>query len=251
MPLPLLIGGAAALAGGALSAYDNYQNRKSANAAYDRIGELSDRVTAQNQADIDNLKALYGNTYGGSDVAYRQAVQDFADSPVYSGENYGFDGNVQDYMDPAVNQRVDAAMTAIDRQVGGNNLSSDYLRRVAGAQQAIASDEYSKAWDRMQGDRRQGLSEWQANEAQNVSDWERLTGQKKDLLGLYGNDRDSYIQGIEGTTSASLNNRTGGLQTQADVLSGKANTMQGQSGISSFLSPFAQFAGSYFGAQAR
>jgi hypothetical protein len=247
--IPLIVGGALAAGSAAASAYDNYQNRKTAREAYNDISDKAGNVMKANQGDIDTLKALYSNTYGGNDVAYNQAVQDFLNSDVYDGQNYSFSGDIKDYVDPAMNQRVDAAMTAIDRQVGGNNLNSDYLARVAGKQSAIASEEWEKAYQRLQNDRRQGLSEWQANENQNVADWDRLMGQKEDAIDLYGQNRDKYMAGMEGATTASLNNRTGNLQTQADVISGKANAMSGQSDVSAALGPISQFLGAYYGAK--
>lgn len=247
--IPLIVGGAIAAGTGAASAYDNYEKRKMAREAYNDISAKTGQVVAQNQGDIDTLKSLYGSTYGGNDVAYKQAVQDFLNSDVYDGQNYSFTGDIKDYVDPAMNQRVDAAMTAIDRQVGGNNLNSDYLSRVAGKQSAIASEEWEKAYQRLQNDRRQGLSEWQANENQNVSDWDRLMGQKEDAIKLYGTDRDKYMAGMEGTTSATLSNRTGGLQTQSQAATGKAGAVTSMpSDAAAATMPISQFLGAYFGA---
>ncbi len=190
--------------------------------------------------------------YGEGARNYSQALQDFLDSDVYQNDGFQFTGDVSDYFDPAANQRVDAAMTAIDNSAasGGNRFSSDYVNRVAGKQQALASEEWEKAYNRLMQDRQQQLNEWNMNSQNAWNNYNATQGRAKYAVDAYGNDRDQYVQGIGDATMAAMNNRLGGLQTQANVAAGRVNAMQNQNAggaLASALGPIAQFAGSYFG----
>lgn len=171
---------------------------------------------------------------------------------MYQNDGFQFSGDVGDYFDPAANQRVDAAMTAIDNVAasGGNRFSSDYVNRVANKQQALASEEWERAYDRLMKDRQQQLTEWNMNSQNAWNNYNATQDRAKYAVDAYGNDRNQYVQGIGDATMAAMNNRLGGLQTQANVAAGRVNAMQNQNAggaLASALGPIAQFAGSYFG----
>ena len=250
--VPLIIGGALAAGSIASNLYNSYSNRKAAEEAYDNIQKAANSTVTANQADIDSYKNLIANQYGQGAANYQDALAKFLNSPVYQNEGFNYGGDISQFYDPAANQRVDAAMAAINDSAatGGNRFSSDYANRVGAKQQAMASEEWANAYQRLMQDRQQQLSEWQ-NNSQNA--WNNYNAQQEKMkygVDAYGKDRDAYTQGIGEATMAAMNNRLGGLQTQANVLSGQANALQNQNvgaGIASALGPIAQFAGSYFG----
>ena len=150
------------------------------------------------------------------------------------------------------NQRVEAAMSAINDSAatGGNRFSSDYANRVGAKQQAMASEEWANAYQRLMQDRQQQLTEWQNNTQNQWNNYNANVDRSKYLIDQLNNDRNAYTQGIGEATMATMANRLGGLQTQANVAAGLANAAQnGNAGgaIASALGPIAQFAGSYFG----
>ena len=99
-------------------------------------------------------------------------------------------------------------------------------------------------------DRQQQLNEWNMNSQNAWNNYNATQDRAKYAVDAYGNDRNQYVQGLGDATMAAMNNRLGGLQTQANVAVGRVNAMQNQNAggaLASALGPIAQFAGSYFG----
>lgn len=249
--IPLIVGGAIAAGSIASNLYDSYKNREAARNAYNDIKDKSDAVVGQNESDIANYQRMVENTYGQGAANYNDALNKFLNSDVYQNQGFEFTGDINDYMDPFYNQRVDAAMTAINNSAasGGNRFSSDYVSRVGAKNQALASEAWQQSYDNLMRDRQQQLNEWQANSANGWNNYNATQDRAKYAVDQYGNDRNQLVQGISDATMAGMSNRLGGLQTQANVVAGKANSQQGQGILSQILGPAAQFAGSYFGAQ--
>lgn len=250
--VPLIIGGALAAGSIASNLWNSSENRKAAEEAYDKIAKAANTAVTSNQADIDRYKNLVANQYGQGAANYQNALAQFLNSPVYQNEGFTYGGDISQFYDPAANQRVDAAMAAINDSAatGGNRFSSDYANRVGAKQQAMASEEWANAYQRLMQDRQQQLSEWQNNSQNNWNNYNAQQEKMKYGVDAYGKDRDAYTQGIGDATMATMNNRLGGLQTQANVAAGLANAAQNNNAggaIASALGPIAQFAGSYFG----
>lgn len=248
--IPLIVGGA--LAGGSMlaNAYESYQNRKAARDAYNRINDLANSAVSANDADIDTYERLMQDTYGGGAQNYGSALDRFLNSEVYAPKDFTAKGEISDYLDPFVNQRVNAAMEAVNNASasGGNRFSSDYIRQISGVQQARAQEAWEASYNKLMADRNQQLAEWQANTQNGWNKYNANQAQLQAAVNAYGNDRDQLTQGLGDATMARMNNRLGGLQTQASVLAGKANSQQ-SSPISSALNVGANFLGSYFGAK--
>ena len=249
--IPALIAGAVAAGSIASNLYDSHNNRKTARNYYNGIKDKANETVLANQQDINSYKQALYDTYGKGAGSYSEALQDFLDSPVYQNEGFSYGGDIDQFFDPAANQRVDAAMTAINNSAatGGNRFSSDYVNRVGAKQQAMASEEWEKAYNRLMQDRQTQMNEWQANSQNNWNNYNATADRAKYAVDAYGNDRDHLMQGLGDTTTATMNNRLGGLQTQAQVAAGLANSQQGPGTMSQILGPVAQFAGSYFGAK--
>ena len=255
--VPLIIGGAIAAGSIASNLYNDYKNREAAADAYDDIVGKAKEVSRENDADIANVRNRLQNAYGAGAGKYQQALQDFLDSEVYQNKDFAFvdeNGNpitVDKYMDPFQQQRVQAAMTAINNSAatGGNRFSSDYVNRVAGKQQALANEAWKDAYDRLMRERSVQLQEWQANSQNGWNNYNATQERAKYAVDTYGRDRDALLQGYNDTTMAQMNNRLGLLNTQANVAAGRANAMQNSNnGLANALGPVAQFAGAYFGA---
>lgn len=247
--IPLLVGAGIGLASLASNAYDSYKNREAAQNVYNGIMDKANAVSAQNQSDINSFMQRMYDTYGTGADQYGDAVSSFLNSPVYQNEGFGYQGDVEQFFDPAANHRVQAAMDAINNAsaTGGNRFSSDYLNQVAAKQQALASEEWEKAYNRLMQDRQQQMNEWQAN-SQNA--WQNFNAQNdraKYAVDIYGNDRDKLMQGVSDATMAGMNNRTGTLQAIANAMGGMANASQGPGVLSQGLNSIASFLGSYYG----
>ena len=200
--------------------------------------------------DIANVRNRLQAAYGDGADKYRQALQDFLNSDVYQNKGFEFTGDVSDYMDPFQQQRVQAAMNAINNSAatGGNRFSSDYVNRVAGKQQALANEAWKDAYDTLMRERSVQLQEWQANSQNGWNNWNATQDRAKYAVDTYGRDRDALLQGYNDTAMAQMNNRLGLLNTQANVAAGRTAALQNSNnGLANALGPVAQFAGSYFG----
>lgn len=250
--VPLIIGGALAAGSIASNLYNSSENRKAAEDAYNKIASAANTAVTSNQGDIDRYKAFIHKMYGQGALNYENALSQFSHQPVYQNEGFTYGGDISQFYDPAANQRVEAAMSAINDSAatGGNRFSSDYANRVGAKQQAMASEEWANAYQRLMQDRQQQLTEWQNNTQNQWNNYNANVDRSKYLIDQLNNDRNAYTQGIGEATMATMANRLGGLQTQANVASGLANAAQNNNAggaIASALGPIAQFAGSYFG----
>ena len=249
MAIPALIAAGIGAASIAANMYDDYKKREAAEDTYQNISDLANEAVAGNDRDINSYENLLRSTYGDSAAKYNKALADFMNSEVYQNKDFEYGKDVSDFYDPAANQRVAAAMTAINdaSASGGNRFSSDYVNQVGAKQQALASEEWEKAYNRLMQDRQTQLSEWQAN-AQNG--WNNYNAQvARDQYGIsqYGQAQQNLTSRLGDVTSARMQNRLGGLQSQASVAGAQLNATANQGGIGSVLGPVAQFAGSYFG----
>ena len=216
---------------------DNNENIDSAQGTLDDIFAKASGVSAGNRANYaDYLQQMKG-LYGDGSSKFADAVASVADA-IANYKDFDYDKNVNEFMDPSREQRVAAAMGAINNAsaAGGNRFSSNYLDKLAAKQQALASEEWREAYDRMMQDRNQKLAEWQ-------------NGQKKvdnlmGLAGLYGNDRRAFSDALGDYYSNMANQNNADLQTYADVAGQKASLdTQRNSGVGSLV----KVIGSIFG----
>lgn len=238
------------------SAIGNYMGNKAdaerASEAYDKISGLTQQVNDENTRDIDAYRKMVADAYGNGAGQYSDAVSKFLGSKVYQNEGFTPTGKVEDFMDPAANQRLDAALAGIDRSAAasGSRFSSDYLSRITGAEQAHVSEEFEKAYNKLMQDRQRQLSEWTANSQNNWNNYNARREPLKDAVSIYGTDLNNYMGGMGDAMSAGISNRGANLQSMANAIAGGANAQQGTSGWDLFggLSGAGlNFLSSYFG----
>lgn len=211
-----------------------------AKSSLDDISTRANAVSAQNMATfqdyLDQMKGMYGE----GAQQYTDAVKNLSDA-IANRQDFSYTGNVNDFLDPARQQRVAAATDAINNaaSAGGNRFSSNYLDKLAAKQQALASEEWRSAYDRMMQDRANQLQEWQ-------------TGQQKiqnlgTLANLYGQDRTNLGNALGDYYTSVANQRNADLQAYSDVASNKANLeSQRKSGTGELLGLVGNLAGALF-----
>lgn len=229
---PAIIAGGLAAAGALGNYMGNQADAERAEAAYNEIKGLAQAAGTANEQDIQAYKNLVAQTYGQGAANYQSALQKFLNSPVYQNEGFSYGGDISQFMDPAANQRVDAAMAAINNSAAsnGSRFSSDFINRVGAKQQSLASEEWEKAYNKLMQDRSRELSEWQANSQNNWNNYNAQTARDQYAVDAYGKDREGYIGGLSDAMSAGIANRTGLLNAQSQAIAGTANAQQGTSG---------------------
>lgn len=248
----------AVIAGGlmAAGAVGNYMGNKEAadraSEAYDKIKGLAEGTSTANQADINSYKNLIAQTYGQGAANYSNALQNFLNSPVYQNKGFTYGNDINSFMDPAANQRVDAAMTAIENSAAGSGsrFSSDFINRVGARQQALASEEWEKAYNRLMQDRQMALNEYNVNSQNAWNNYNATNARNQYAVDAYGKDREAYTGGLSDAMSAGIANRNAVLQSQANAIAGAANAQQGTSGwdlLGGLGGAGGQFLSSWFG----
>lgn len=220
---------------------------------YNDLADRAAAVEAANRGDISRYQDFIQRQYGGDAAKYSQALQNYLNSPTYQNQAFEYQGDVSDYMDPAANQRVAAAMNAIENSAatGGSRFSSQYLEAQAAKQQALASDEWKAAYDRLTQARNQQLAAYNANAANNLNMYNAQNAQQQFAINQFGQAKNALAGGYGDAMSAYVQNRNAGLQSQANAMAGAQNAMNQQTSVLGQLAgPAAQFLGSYYGKQA-
>lgn len=168
----------------------------------DRYGLLVD----SNKVGNDKILADY---YGSSVGKYNELMNKYENMGAYEGGKFGYNKDVNEFMSPAVQMRIKAAQDAITNSQAnaGNMFSSDYLNALNAKSQAMASEEYEKAYDRMMADRNYSLSEWQAQNAENKAAYDSQTNLYSNLISQYGSDRSNFVNGAMNNNNSYLTNK--------------------------------------------
>lgn len=250
MPIPAIVAGGIMAAG----AIGNYLNQREKNkATQEMYDDLTDRVNAvedANNRDIGRYTAFMQRQYGSDAGKYSSALENFLNSPTYQQGEFNYEGSVEDYLDPARNQTAAAAMSALDREAAnsGNIMSSDYYNQMAAKQRALASDEWSKAYDRLTQARQQQLAAYNANSQAGWNNYNADVQKQQYGINQYGQARDTLSGAYGDALTAGMSNRTATLQSQANVAGAALNSAnQQQSILGQLAGPAAQFLGSYYG----
>lgn len=220
-----------------------FSNNKQINAAKSELDAVLDKanmVSSQNKNLYGDYYKQMQGMYGEGAASYADAVKNLADA-IGSRKDFSYGRDANEFLDPARNQRVAAATEAINNaaSAGGNRFSSNYMDKLAAKQQALASEEWSKAYDRMMQDRAQQLQEWE-------------TGQQKiqnlgTLANIYQSDRNQLGNAIGDYYSNMASQNNADLQAYADVTGQKATLeSQRQSGAGGLLQGIGSIIGAIF-----
>jgi hypothetical protein len=199
-----------------------------------RANAALDEAQAAAQAAADQNKSLYGNylnnvnnVYGTEAGKFGQRVSDLEsitpyDAGQFDDSKYG--KTVEDFYSKAANQRVNNAMNAItnSRANAGNMFSSDYTNALAAKQQALASEEWDKAFNRYQQDRSRALSEFSTNANIGQQTYNNLYNKNKDLLGISQNAQDNTLNALGAYTQGLANNNNMLAQNASNIAQAKA-----------------------------
>ena len=224
-------------------------NGRQVQAGQEQLADLMAQAKAtgaQNQALFGQYRDLAQNLYGNDVNAYNNMVNQLSGELANPAETFAYEKDVNSFLDPAREQRVSQAMAALNASAagGGSRWSSDFQHRMAAKQQALASDEWKNAYDRMMADRQQQLQEWQAGQSSKYNRLNAMQGLTNTLgqqKAAYGNAMGDYYGNM-----ASQNNAT--LSTLSDLTQASTNLgMQKQGGIGALLNAGGQILGGLFG----
>lgn len=219
---------------------DNTEDIERAKGTLDDILSRVDETGASNRRYYGDFMDRMGSLYGEGAQAYSDAVRNLADA-IGSRQDFSYDRSVDEFLDPAREQRARQAMNAIEASASaaGNRFSSNYLDKLAAKQQSLASEEWKAAYDRLMSDRAQQMREWESGQ-QKINNLGTLAG-------LYGSDRNKLGDAIGDYYSAMANQNNANLESYSDVAQAKANLdTQRNTGLGGLMSGVGSIIGAIF-----
>ena len=184
--------------------FSNTEAVKEGQQAYDDMAAKADAAYAQNEADLQRYYQTMADKYGGDEAKFRDAVEQFLNGEPVHAQN---------------------AMTAINNAAGsdGSRFSSDFLNRQAAKQQALASEEWQKSYDRLMQDRQAQLNQWRANADNERSNAAAADARVKAAMDIYGQGSEKADQAFADLIAGLVGNRQAHTQTDMDAVSGKTD----------------------------
>ena len=185
-------------------------NTHAANAALQDAYKKAEETGRENRSLYSQYLNKVNSNYGKQANQFNNRVKDLENMEAYDAGQFGYGKSVDDFYSKFANQRKQAATDAITNSMAnaGNMFSSDYTDALAAKQQALASEEWDKAYDKYSKDRSQALQEFTTNANLGQQAYQNQYNQNKDLLGLSQNALDNttnayaaYTQGLANTNN--------------------------------------------------
>lgn len=191
--------------------------------ANDAIKKAQDKADATSSANRDLYNQFYNktqSTYGDTAAKVNDYLKALEGMKAYDPGTFEYTGDVNDFYSKAADLRVKNAMNAL--RESSDIFSSDYQDAMAAKQQAMASEEWDKAYDRYMRDRSQTANEWQMNANAGQQAYDNTYGKNKDLLSVAQNAQDNlmnaygnYINNIANQNNVDTQNYSNAMQQMA------------------------------------
>ena len=169
------------------------QDRRVSN-ANNAIKQAQKKADANSAANRDLYNQFYDktqSTYGDTAAKVDDYLKNLEGMEAYDPGKFEYTGDVNDFYSKAADLRIKNAMNAL--RESSDIFSSDYQDAMAAKQQAMATEEWDKAFDRYMRDRSQTANEWQMNANAGQQAYENTYGKNKDLLSVAQNAQDNLM----------------------------------------------------------
>ena len=162
-----------------------------ANAAIKKAQEKADAASKANKDLYNQFYDKTQSTYGDTAANVDDYLKKLEGMEAYDPGQFSYTGDVNDFYSKAADLRIKNAMNAL--RESSDIFSSDYQDAMAAKQQAMASEEWDKAYDRYMRDRSQTANEWQMNANAGQQAYDNTYGKNKDLLSVAQNAQDNLM----------------------------------------------------------
>jgi hypothetical protein len=209
---------------GDLFGYRSNKNTTAANAALDEAYKAAEDAASENRSLYSKYLDKVNQNYGGEAGKLNDRVTALEDMIPYDAGQFNYDKSIEDFYSKAANQRVNKAMNALTNSMAnaGNMFSSDYTDALAAKQQALASEEWDKAFEKYQQDRSRALNEFSTNANIGQQTYSNVYNKNKDLLGMSQNALDNVTNAFGAYTQGLANNNSMMAQNAANIAQAKA-----------------------------
>ena len=171
-----------------------FQQDSRVNNANNAIKKAQAKADAASKANKDLYNQFYDktqSTYGDTAAKVDNYLKNLEGTEAYDPGKFEYTGDVNDFYSKAADLRVKNAMNAL--RESSDIFSSDYQDAMAAKQQALATEEWDKAYDRYMRDRSQTANEWQMNANAGQQAYDNTYGKNKDLLSVAQNAQDNLM----------------------------------------------------------
>ena len=162
--------------------------------ANNAIKQAQKKADANSAANRDLYNQFYDktqSTYGDTAAKVDEYLKNLEGMEAYDPGQFSYTGDVNDFYSKAADLRIKNAMNAL--RESSDIFSSDYQDAMAAKQQAMATEEWDKAFDRYMRDRSQTANEWQMNANAGQQAYDNTYGKNKDLLSVAQNAQDNLM----------------------------------------------------------
>lgn len=209
---------------GDIFGYRGGKNVAAANAALDEAYGKAEDAAAKNEGLYNQYMNRVNSAYAGEAGKVGDRIDALEKLTPYDAGQFSYDKDVNDFYSKFANQRKQQAMDSITNSMAnaGNMFSSDYTDALAAKQQALASEEWDKAFDRYQQDRSRALNEFSTNANIGQQTYSNMYNKNKDLLGISQNAQDNTLNAFGTLTQGLANNNSMLAQNAANIAQAKA-----------------------------
>lgn len=200
-----------------------------ANAA---IQKAQDKADATSSANKDLYNQFYNktqSTYGDTAAKVDDYLKNLEGMEAYDPGTFEYTGDVNDFYSKAADLRVKNAMNNL--RESSDIFSSDYQDAMAAKQQAMASEEWDKAYERYMQDRSQTANEWQMNANAGQQAYTNQYNQNKDLLGVAQNAQDNLMNAYGNYINNMANQNNVDTQNYANMVQQMAANENSKKGV--------------------
>ena len=207
------------------------QDRRVSN-ANNAIKQAQKKADANSAANKDLYNQFYNktqSTYGDTAAKVDDYLKNLEGMEAYDPGKFEYTGDVNDFYSKAADLRIKNAMNNL--RESSDIFSSDYQDAMAAKQQAMASEEWDKAYDRYMRDRSQTANEWQMNANAGQQAYQNTYGKNKDLLGIAQGAQDNLMNAYGNYINNMANQNNIDTQNYANMVQQMAANENSKKGV--------------------
>ena len=200
-----------------------------ANAAIKKAQEKADAASNANKELYNQFYDKTQSTYGDTAAKVNDYLKNLEGTEAYDPGKFEYTGDVNDFYSKAADLRIKNAMNAL--RESSDIFSSDYQDAMAAKQQALATEEWDKAFDRYMRDRGQTANEWQMNANAGQQAYTNQYNQNKDLLNVAQGAQDNLMNAYGNYINNMANQNNIDTQNYANMIQQMAANNNSSKGL--------------------
>lgn len=198
-----------------------------ANQALKEAQAKAENTSAENKGLYQKYYNQVNDDYSGLAGKFNTYLQNLEGTEAETVKPFQFNGSVDDYYSKAADMRVKNAMNNL--RESSDIFSSDYQNAMAAKQQAMATEEWDKAYERYNQARAQSLNEQQFNANAAQQNYNNKFNKNQTMLNLAQNARDNVLNAYGNYVNNMANQNNIDTQNYANTvqqMAANANTQK-------------------------